>query len=324
MAMTDAHGRKINYLRLSITDRCNLRCRYCMPAEGVAKVGHRDVLSFEELERVAVAAVANGVEKIRVTGGEPLVRKGVVDFLARLRDIPGLRRLLLTTNGVLLPRMAADLAAAGVRRLNISLDSLRPETFRRITRIGEVGSVLAGIEAARAAGLGIKLNVVVMRGTNDHEIMDFVRFAVERALTVRFIEYMPVLGDASWTDLVVPGEEILASVRRQHVLAPLVRGRSAGPAREFHIAGTGARVGVITPNSGHFCGECNRIRVAATGLARACLFGNDDVDLRPLLAPGREEELRQAVAALIVGKPERHRLAEAGGITPFSMADIGG
>jgi cyclic pyranopterin phosphate synthase len=325
MAMTDGYGRKINYLRLSITDRCNLRCRYCMPEAWVDKTTHGNILRYEELEKVARAAVALGVEKIRITGGEPLVRKGVVDFLGRVKRIAGLRHLVLTTNGVLLPKMAAELKAAGVERLNISLDSLQPEPFRRITRLGELSQVLDGIEAARAAGMTVKINMVVMRGTNEHEILDFVRFAIDRALAVRFIEYMPVLGKEQWPSLIVPGEEILSLVRSRFPLTPLVRGRLAGPAREYAISGTSATVGVITPYSSHFCRECNRIRVTATGMAKGCLFSEQSLDLRPFLGQGDELALRGALRNLIGGKPSEHRIdAEAPLHSPFAMSDVGG
>jgi cyclic pyranopterin phosphate synthase len=323
MAMTDGHGRRINYLRLSITDRCNLRCQYCMPAAGVTKIGHGDILRYEELERVARAAVAVGVEKIRVTGGEPLVRQGVVGFLDRVKRIPGLKHLVLTTNGVLLPRMAADLRDAGVEQLNISLDSLQPEIFRRITRLGEVSKVLAGIEAARAAGMTVKINMVVMRGTNDHEILDFVRFAIDRSLAVRFIEYMPVLGQEQWQSLILPGEDILSLVRSHFLLTPLARGRLAGPAREYLLSGTAATVGVIPPYSSHFCRECNRIRVTATGKAKGCLFSEQPLDLSPFL--GNELALRGALQELIGGKPSEHRIdADDPLHSPFAMSDVGG
>ena len=182
MVLIDSYGRKINYLRLSVTDRCNLRCIYCMPAEGVRKLGHQDILSYEELMLLAETAVGIGIEKIRVTGGEPLVRNGILDFLGKLSAIPQLRQLVLTTNGMLLPEMAKGLRKAGVQRLNISLDSLRPETFARITRCGDLGRVLAGIQIAEEAGFPIKLNVVVMRGMNDDEVVDFAGLTLDKAL----------------------------------------------------------------------------------------------------------------------------------------------
>lgn len=194
MGLIDTSGRRINYLRLSVTDRCNLRCSYCMPEKGVPKVTHGDILRYEDLLRVAQAAVSLGIEKIRVTGGEPLVRLGISGFLARLAAIPGLRQLVLTTNGVLLEEMAEELRASGVQRLNVSLDSLRPETFGRVTRCGDVSRVWAGIEAAERAGFPLKLNMVVMRGVNDEELADFAALTLEKPYAVRFIECMPIAG----------------------------------------------------------------------------------------------------------------------------------
>ena len=191
-------GRDINYLRLSITDRCNLRCLYCLPRQGWDKLPAPEILRYEEFLRLARVAVTAGIKKIRVTGGEPLVRKGIIPFLQQLAEIPGLEQLVLTTNGVLLEQMAADLRAAGVQRLNISLDSLHPETFRQISRCGDLACVLAGIEKAQEQGFPLKLNMVVMRGINDHEILDFVRLATTSGITVRFIEYMPAIRALDW------------------------------------------------------------------------------------------------------------------------------
>jgi cyclic pyranopterin phosphate synthase len=326
MELIDSFGRKINYLRLSVTDRCNMRCLYCMPADGIPLVTHHDILSYEELLRVARAAVAAGIEKIRVTGGEPLVRRGIVPFLAQLAALPGLRQLVLTTNGLHLEEMAGELRQAGVQRLNVSLDSLRPETFSAITRGASLSRVLAGIEAAERAGFPLKINAVVMRGVNYREILDFAALTRERPLTVRFIEYMPAIRAEDWESLVVPGDEVLAELGRHFRLTPLERDGLAGPARVFRIAGAAGTIGVITPVSGHFCGECNRIRVTATGRARGCLFADDDLDLKPLLAAGDEAGLAAALRAIVTGKPDRHSLAAAQERqhTPFAMSAIGG
>ncbi|KAF0217263.1 MAG: molybdenum cofactor biosynthesis [Geobacteraceae bacterium] len=314
MTLVDPHGRRINYLRLSVTDRCNLRCRYCMPAEGRVKVGHGDILSYEELLRVARAAVAIGVEKIRVTGGEPLVRRGIIDFLRRLAAIPGLRRLVLTTNGVMLPEMAVPLRDAGVESLNISLDSLRPETFAAITRGGDLRQVLAGIAAAESAGFRfIKINVVVMRGVNDDELEEFAALTLDRPYRVRFIEYMPTLAEPGWEATVMPGAEILARLSRRFAMTDEASENLAGPARYQRIAGAAGLVGVITPVSCHFCGDCNRIRVTSTGIAKSCLFDCGTVDLRPVLAGGDDAALRDALCRVVAEKPDRHQLTEGGG-----------
>lgn len=324
MELVDAHGRRINYLRLSVTDRCNLRCTYCMPAEGVPLLSHRDILSYEEFLRVAEAAVSLGIEKIRVTGGEPLVRKGIVPFLARLARLPGLKHLALTTNGLLLADKAAELREAGVRGLNISLDSLVPATYARVTRGGELGRVLAAIEAATRAGFRIKLNMVVMRGVNLEEVADFAALTLERPWAVRFIEYMPVVREEGWQVLSVPGAEVLARIAARYRLTPHDGGEFAGPAKDFRIDGAAGTIGVITPLYGHFCANCNRIRVQSDGTARSCLFSAAELDLKPYLrdgAAGLEDALRRLVAT----KPDRHRLVEQGAGSPaFTMSRIGG
>jgi cyclic pyranopterin phosphate synthase len=326
MKLVDSHGRRINYLRLSVTDRCNLRCRYCMPAEGVEKLTHGAILSYEDLFRIARAAVAIGVEKIRITGGEPLVRKGIVPFLARVAAIPGLRQLVLTTNGILLPEMAADLRRAGVQRLNISLDSLKPETFRAITRTGDVERVLAGIDAAVAAGFPPpKINMVVMRGVNDAEVIDFARLTLDRPYTVRFIEYMPATREENWQRLCIPAQEILDRIAADHELAPVEKGAMAGPSRDFRIRGAVGTIGVISAVSGHFCNDCNRIRVTSTGMAKSCLFSDEGVDLKPFLAGEEPAVLEDALRRLVGCKPARHGMdGEKAEHTAFSMAKVGG
>ncbi len=325
MSLHDSIGRTINYLRLSVTDRCNLRCTYCMPEGGIGKVAHSGILSYEELYRIAQVAVSIGIDKIRITGGEPLVRKGIIPFLQQLAAIPGLGQLVLTTNGILLEQIAADLRAAGVQRLNISLDSLNPETFSQISRCGDLSRVLAGIEAAKSCGFPIKLNMVVMRGINDHEILDFARLATTSATTVRFIEYMPAIREHNWQRLVVPGSEILARLEQQFTLIPLEQAEMAGPARNFRIPGAPGALGVITPVSHHFCSECNRIRVTATGLAKGCLFSESQKDLRPSLSSGSNRLLAQALGAIVDSKPVSHQMSqEECHHQAFSMSSIGG
>lgn len=325
MELIDSYGRKINYLRLSITDRCNMRCSYCMPAKGVPLLRHGEILSYEELERIARAAVELGIEKIRVTGGEPLVRKGVIRFLARLAAIPGLKQLVLTTNGLFLAQMADDLRAAGVQRLNISLDSLRPEIFTRITRGPGLERVLEGIAAADRAGFPLKINMVVMRGINDAEVVEVASLARNHPYTIRFIEYMPAIKEANWQSLLVPGEEILARIGERFALAPVQRKALAGPAREYRLADGGGTIGVITPISGHFCGDCNRIRVTATGVAKGCLFAEEGVDLKPFVRGSDDAGLHEALRRLVTGKPGMHRVSpQQTDHAPFAMAGIGG
>ncbi|OGT99649.1 MAG: cyclic pyranopterin phosphate synthase MoaA [Geobacteraceae bacterium GWB2_52_12] len=326
MNLTDPHGRMINYLRLSVTDRCNMRCTYCMPSTGIPKFGHDDVLSYEELLRIAEAAVALGVEKIRVTGGEPLVRQEIIGFLEQLALIPGLKRLVLTTNGLLLKEMAADLKAVGVESLNISLDSLKPTTFFRITRGGDLRKVLDGIEAAERAGFFyIKINVVVMRGVNDDEVADFAALTMDKPWQIRFIEYMPTLREEGWQSLTVPGGELLAKLSRQFHLTPEKKEALSGPASNYRIAGAKGLVGVITPVSCHFCHECNRIRVTSRGFAKNCLFSDSFINLAPHLKRGDNEAIRAALRCLVETKPERHALGEnASESLPFAMSQIGG
>ncbi len=324
--MIDSYGRKINYLRLSVTDRCNMRCLYCMPEEGVHKLNRADILSYDELFRIANAAVATlGIEKIRITGGEPLVRKGICAFLTRLAGIPGLKQLVLTTNGLLLHEMAEDLRSAGVQRLNISLDSLNADIFSQITRGGDLAQVRAGISGAESAGFPIKLNMVVMRGINDAEIIDFASMAINKPYTIRFIEYMPVIKEKNWRSMVVPGQEILARIGEKFSYSPIDRGELSGPAREYRIKGAAGAFGVITPVSCHFCGECNRIRVSSTGRARGCLFSPSEIELKPFVASFDGLALNNALRRIVSSKPVRHRISTVQDEhTPFAMASVGG
>ena len=326
MELIDTYGRRINYLRLSVTDRCNLRCSYCMPAEGVAKLTHGDLLSYEELHRVARACVASGIEKIRITGGEPLVRKGLVGFLKQLSEIPGLKELVLTTNGILLEEMALPLRRAGVARLNISLDSLEPENFARITRGGDLNRVLDGIAAAERAGFPpVKINMVVMRGVNDHELLRFAELTLGRPYTVRFIEYMPTLRDRGWHAQSIPGSEILERISRRYPLLPLVGAELAGPSRNFKIEGATGALGIITPISGHFCDSCNRIRVSATGMVRGCLFSDHEANLKALLAYGDSGLLRHTLRRIVTEKQRQHNLADEGAEQcTLNMSRVGG
>jgi len=325
MPLIDSHGRKINYLRLSVTDRCNLRCQYCMPPAGVAKCTHSDILSFEELYDLAAAAVGLGIEKIRVTGGEPLVRKGILPFLERLAKLPGLRELVLTTNGTLLTQMAQDLKAAGVRRLNVSLDSLDPVVFSKITRGGRLADVIDGLHAAEQAGLPIKLNMVVMRGINDNEILDFAALTLRKPYAVRFIEYMPAIQEANWQDRVYTGADILKRISQQYQLVSAATQVCAGPAQNFLIRGAVGMVGLITPLSGHFCASCNRIRVTSNGKIRSCLFSDEGTDIRPVLSQRDPELLARTLRQLVEAKPGMHQMSVAeSSHEAFSMVDIGG
>lgn len=326
MACNDPFGRTINYLRLSITDQCNLRCLYCVPNKQHAGQDCHGALSFEELLTVARAAVSLGVEKIRITGGEPLVRKGIVEFLAELKKLPGLQKLVLTTNGVLLEEMAADLASAGVDSLNISLDSLVAEKFWRITRGGRLAAIERGVAAAEKAGFqNLKFNVVVMRGVNDDELADFAALTIAKPYKVRFIEFMPTIGSAESAGYAISGEELLARLGERFTLLPVAKEAMSGPAVYHRIEGAAGEIGMITPMSSHFCHECNRIRVTSRGILKGCLFDNGVLDLKPILKQSDEAAVRKALQQVVLTKPERHNFAGAAvGEDALAMVQIGG
>ncbi len=324
MAVIDSFGRRVSYLRLSVTDRCNFRCRYCMPAGGVAKLTPNDILRFEDLFRIAREAVSLGVEKIRITGGEPLVRKCTVEFLAQLSQIDGLKELTLTTNGSLLATTAAQLRCAGVARLNVSLDSLRPQTFATITRGGDLYAVLDGIRATEDAGLlPIKINTVIMRSINDDEVLDFAELTFRKPYSVRFIEVMPTGPQTDWRNRFVSGREILNVLASRYTVTALPRAPAAA-AKTFQLKGALGTVGVIAAVSDHFCEGCNRIRVTATGIAKACLFAKEGMDLKPYLLAG-DAELRSALQSLVWEKPLQHPPLQCiAAADSFAMAQIGG
>ncbi|MBU0494322.1 MAG: GTP 3',8-cyclase MoaA [Chloroflexi bacterium] len=331
MPCLDSFARPINYLRVSVTDRCNLRCVYCMPAEGIDLVRHEDVLRYEEIARVVQAAAALGVCKVRLTGGEPLARRGLPDLVRLIAAVPGIDDISMTTNGVLLPRHADALAAAGLRRVNVSLDSLRPNRFRAITRCGELTDVWAGIAAAERAGLTpVKLNTVVARGLNDDEVVDFARLTLEQPLNVRFIEIMPLGANEHWAgDGYVPMSEVRARI--EAALGPLetVRGHDPvvgnGPARYSRVPGAPGTIGFISPVSEHFCFHCNRLRLTADGKLRPCLLSDDEIDLRAALRGGADDqELETIIAQAIAAKPARHHLDVGDVPHARQMAQIGG
>ncbi|MFO7830508.1 MAG: GTP 3',8-cyclase MoaA [Desulfuromonadaceae bacterium] len=324
-SLVDPYQRKINYMRLSLTDRCNLRCVYCMPAHGVKAMRHDDILSYEDMLFLAQTAIALGVEKIRLTGGEPLVRKGVTEFLQRLIAIPGLQHLSLTTNGLLLERYASSLKSAGVKWLNVSIDSLQPQRYAEITRGGDLATWWRGIEAAQKAGLHLKLNVVVIRGVNDAEIEDFAALAQHNPWSVRFIEYMPTAAGPGANLEGLASDELLQRLQQKYVLTPVARRAQAGPAHEFDVVNGSGHIGVISAVSCPFCHNCNRIRVSASGKGRSCLFGFEEVDLKNAIKQRREDKLIAALYNLVEQKPQGHMIK---GISqdnsPVPMSAIGG
>jgi len=303
--LVDRFGRHVTYLRLSITDRCDFRCTYCM-AEEMTFLPRSEVMSLEEALRVAQAFVGLGVRKLRLTGGEPLVRKNVMWLIEQLGSLPGLENLVMTTNGSQLENYASALKAAGVKRLNISLDSLDPARFKKITRIGDLHKVRRGILAAGRAGFRrTKLNTVMMRGVNDDEFVELVRFAIDNELDISFIEEMP-LGDIHGRSRTYISSEETRSILGAHF--PLVASdeNSGGPASYWRIAGSETRVGFISPHSHNFCDSCNRVRVTAKGELHPCLGQNDALDLLPVLRSGDDLALRQAIMESMGIKPFGH------------------
>jgi cyclic pyranopterin phosphate synthase len=306
--MLDPFGRHITYLRVSVTDRCDFRCVYCMP-EHMTFLPKADLLSLEELERLCGAFIAKGVERLRITGGEPLVRKDVMRLIERLgaRIGDGLKELTLTTNGSQLARYAHDLAAAGIKRVNVSLDTRDPLKFRAITRWGDLNKVLAGIDAAQDAGLKVKINTVALRDTNEDELADMLEWAHGRGMDLTLIETMPMGDiDGDRTAQYLPLSLVRANIERRYTLIDSDY-RTGGPARYAHVAETGGRLGFITPLTHNFCESCNRVRVTCTGTLYMCLGQNDDADLRtPLRASRNDDLLRAAIDAAIARKPKGH------------------
>ena len=326
--MRDGFGRRIEYLRISVTDKCNLRCVYCMPEAGLPWLKQDEILSFEEIESIVRVMAQMGLRRVRLTGGEPLVRPNLVDLVQRLTAIPGIEDIALSTNGVLLAPLAGELLAAGVRRVNISLDSLEPDRIDAIARRpGVHDRILQGISAAESAGFSpIKINVVVMRGRNDDELEDFARLTIDRPLHVRFIEVMPVganLGVSA--NEYVSSFEILDRLRGLGDLVPVEGPPGNGPATYFRYPDAAGTVGVITPMSHNYCDRCNRVRLTADGQLRPCLFGSIQTDLRTPLRRG--DPLEPLIRQTLTIKPERHWLVQgstrgSGGL--LALSQVGG
>ncbi len=334
--MRDGHGRIIDYLRISLTDRCNFRCIYCMPEEGVCQLGRDEILSLEEIERLVRVAAGLGIKSIRLTGGEPLVRKGVEGLVRAVTSTPGIQNVSMTTNGVLLPKMAGDLKRAGLNRVNISLDTLDAEQFRQVTRVGRLEDTLAGIDAALEAGFNpVKVNAVTVRSL-DQDFLAFAALSIDRPLHVRFIEFMPVgasdstgVDGAGWGKRdVIPSDELLGIINeraRAAGMPELVPANDKpigwGPARYYEFPGAQGTVGFISPLSRHFCAECNRLRVTADGKVRPCLFSDEEFDLREALRAGTDDEVRGVLMAALGAKPDEHH-DKVG--TERTMSAIGG
>jgi GTP 3',8-cyclase len=327
--LTDGFGRRITDLRVSLTDRCNFRCVYCIPDEHNDWMPRHEILSYEEIEMIVRAAVDLGIEKVRLTGGEPLLRRDLPVLVEKLATIPGLSDLALTTNGYYLPEKAVDLARAGLGRVTVSLDSLRGAKFSLLTGRAALAKVLDGIDAARAAGLGpVKLNCVVMRGFNDDEVVDFAEFARTHDLRVRFIEYMPLDGKPDWDrNLVVSGAEMLDSIRERYEIAPVTPAAISETARRYRFAdGAPGELGFITTITQPFCDGCSRLRLTADGQLRTCLFSRRHHDIKALVRGGETvDAIKRFLVATVLTKEAGHTI-NVPGFSPSaeSMSSIGG
>lgn len=329
--LIDTHGRTVSYLRLSITDRCNLRCLYCRSEDDWAFMSHEQILSYEEMLELVDTARLAGVEKVRLTGGEPFARKGFIAFVGRLHERYPDLDLRITTNGTLLAGRMDEIRAAGIRCLNISLDTLQPDKFREITGVDGYSLVRAGIDAALAAGLRVKVNVVALKGINDCELPELVEFARVHGIDVRFIEFMPIGYQSRWNqDNYWASEDIIAAVEK---LVPIeevtAMSRTSGPARMYHIAGSAGRIGVISAVSHHFCESCNRFRITSDGKLRTCLFSDQEYDVRTILrTPGHtREDLLELFGRANREKPMGYRLLrdrKLNQVCNKTMTSIGG
>lgn len=326
--MLDTKGRNINYLRISITDRCNLRCLYCMPLEGVEKLGHFSILNLEDIARLARVAASVGIRKIRLTGGEPLVRKNVAQLIHYIHEIKEIDDISLTTNGTLFAGMAEELQAAGLDRVNFSLDTLVADKFKYITREGKLPEVRQAIDKALALGMEpVKINTVLIRGFNDNEVMDFADLAYNNPLHIRFIEFMPIGDLQFWNrENIVTSTETRSLINKKYKLVDGKKVRGSGPAKYYKLEGGQGSVGFISPMSNHFCAECNRIRMTAEGKLRGCLYDKTESDLKHALENGAsDEELRQIFLTTINAKPDKHNMNSGwGDENRRKMYQIGG
>jgi len=325
--LSDSFQRPINYLRISVTDRCNLRCIYCMPPDGISLMPHHSILTYEEIYAVAQAAAELGINKVRLTGGEPLVRSGLPGLIQLLARIDAIDDISLTTNGIWLGRYAAELKLAGLQRVNVSLDTLRQDRFESITRCNHnLGDVLAGIEVARSVGLNpVKINMVVMAGINDDELLDFATKTINEGWHVRFIELMPSAGVSTTTAQFVPVSDMRKQLELLGELEPCLPSIGNGPAKYFRLPHATGTIGFIAPLSEHFCVHCNRLRLTADGKLRPCLLSDDEIDLKQPLRSGLSSAgLKQLIEEAVARKPLRHHLAEGYMPKDRPMTQVGG
>jgi cyclic pyranopterin phosphate synthase len=322
--MLDSFGRSINYLRIAVTDRCNLRCIYCMPPEGVPQMSHSEVLSYEEIRAIVQAAVELGVNKVRLTGGEPLVRAELPKLVGMLSQIEGIEELSLTTNGTILKKHALELKQAGLLRINVSLDTLKADKFRHITRLGKLNNVLDGIEAAKDAGFHpVKINTVVMRGINDDEILDFAKMTYEDSWHIRFIELMPFKGVTEF----VPSIELRQHINLLGELESCTPLAGNGPAKYYRLAGAKGTIGFISPlTEPSFCNQCNRMRLTPDGRLRPCLLGENEIDLKTSLRNNASiDKLKRLILQAVAFKPKHHPLiGDNFRLVKRKMSQIGG
>ena len=324
--ISDSFQRPINYLRISVTDRCNLRCVYCMPEEGVSLMSHVDILSYEEIFRVVEAAAEMGIDRVRLTGGEPLVRAGVPELVRLIAGIDTINDIAMTTNGILLSRYAAELKEAGLKRVNVSLDTLNPDKFRQITRCGELKDTLEGIDAAHKAGLEpVKINMVVLASVNDDEIVDFAQKTVSDGWHVRFIEHMPVVDEEHLIPRLVSVNDIRKAIESLGKLEPYQVKVGNGPAKYFRLPGANGTIGFITPVTEHFCYQCNRLRLTADGKLRPCLLSEEEIDIKESLRNGvTVAEIKTLIERTIASKPEGHHLADGKKRNGRPFSQVGG
>ena len=328
--LSDSFQRPINYLRVAVTDRCNLRCIYCMPEEGVKWMSHSDILSYEELITIIRASAELGISKIRITGGEPLVRQGIEDFVQMIAQIPGIEDIAMTTNGIFLAKYAADLKKAGLHRVNVSLDTLKPERFKNICRGvdagGDISNVLAGIKAAQEAGLNpVKINMVVMAGVNDDEILDFARKTVDEEWHVRFIELMPFTGHDDHTPVGLTTRELKQRIDPLGRMEPYKHQWGNGPAKYYKLPEAKGTMGFISALSEYFCFSCNRLRLTADGKLRPCLMSETMIDLREPLRGGiSKDQLKELIQQAVTAKPMGHHLSEGFKPNDRPFCQVGG
>ena len=307
--MKDNYGRRINYLRVSVTDLCNLRCKYCMPKEGVIQKSHNEILSLEEIYEIIKCSTELGIDKIRITGGEPLVRKGIISLIKKISDLNEIKDLAITTNGVLLEKYAYNLKKAGLKRVNISLDTLNAEKYKEITRGGNLDSVLRGIEAANNADLNpIKINTVLIGGFNDDEIVKFANFTMDYNIHIRFIELMPIGHASKWTKEKFMSNDIV--LKKLSNLVPLEEERGV-PAKYYKLPNSKGKIGLINPISSHFCTTCNRIRLTADGKIKPCLHSDKEINIKAIIRNDKTK-LKQILKEAILFKTEKHHINDNG------------